>query len=203
MVPWWASDVTMLRLNTGKTVITSIVASLLHSVIYFITVNKYRFRISVIGYINVQIIGIGIGYKKSISVDHYMCAMGYKGGICYSPSQSVPEGQQLCLSFELLSDPSQVHFSHPCTYQLTMLQDLWHVCDRTLTAVTASPVVMVIPPSPALHKQAIIPESEHWGCGTSAEDQILSSEFLQSNTDVCTQTEAYIMTGCGVEIKNV
>ncbi len=30
--------------------------------IYFITVNKYRFCISVIGYINVQI--IGIGYKK-------------------------------------------------------------------------------------------------------------------------------------------
>ncbi len=38
------------------------------SFIYFITVNKYRFCISVIGYINVQI--IGIGYKKSISVDH-------------------------------------------------------------------------------------------------------------------------------------
>ncbi len=37
--------------------------------IYFITVNKYRFCISVIGYINMQI--IGIGYKKSISVDHY------------------------------------------------------------------------------------------------------------------------------------
>ncbi len=32
--------------------------------IYFITVNKYRFCISVIGYINMQIIGIGIGYKK-------------------------------------------------------------------------------------------------------------------------------------------
>ncbi len=30
--------------------------------IYFITINKYRFCISVIGYINVQI--IGIGYKK-------------------------------------------------------------------------------------------------------------------------------------------
>ncbi len=30
--------------------------------IYFITVNKYRFCISVIGYINIQI--IGIGYKK-------------------------------------------------------------------------------------------------------------------------------------------
>ncbi len=40
------------------------------SFIYFITVNKYRFRISVIGHINMQIIGIGIGYKKSISVDH-------------------------------------------------------------------------------------------------------------------------------------
>ncbi len=38
--------------------------------IYFITVNKYRFCISVIGYLNVQIIGIGISYKKSISVDH-------------------------------------------------------------------------------------------------------------------------------------
>ncbi len=38
--------------------------------IYFITVNKYRFCISVLGYINMQIIGIGIGYKKSISVDH-------------------------------------------------------------------------------------------------------------------------------------
>ncbi len=37
--------------------------------IYFITVNKYRFCISVIGYISAQI--IGIGYKKSISVDHY------------------------------------------------------------------------------------------------------------------------------------
>ncbi len=36
--------------------------------IYFITVNKYRFCISVIGYINVQI--ICIGSKKSISVDH-------------------------------------------------------------------------------------------------------------------------------------
>ncbi len=32
----------------------------------FITVNKYCFCISVIGYINVQ----SIGYKKSISVDH-------------------------------------------------------------------------------------------------------------------------------------
>ncbi len=30
---------------------------------YFITVNKYRFCISVIGYINMQI--IGIGYKKN------------------------------------------------------------------------------------------------------------------------------------------
>ncbi len=30
--------------------------------IYFITINKYRFCISVIGYINIQI--IGIGYKK-------------------------------------------------------------------------------------------------------------------------------------------
>ncbi len=37
--------------------------------IYFRTVNKYWFCISVIGYINIQI--IGIGYKKSISVDHY------------------------------------------------------------------------------------------------------------------------------------
>ncbi len=36
----------------------------------FITVDKYRFCISVIGYINVQI--IAIGYKKSISVDHYL-----------------------------------------------------------------------------------------------------------------------------------
>ncbi len=35
---------------------------------YFITVNKYRFCISVIGYINLQI--IGIGYTKSISVAH-------------------------------------------------------------------------------------------------------------------------------------
>ncbi len=35
--------------------------------IYFITVNKYRFCISVIGYINVQI--IGIGSKNAISVD--------------------------------------------------------------------------------------------------------------------------------------
>ncbi len=32
--------------------------------IYFITVNKYRFCISVIGYINLQITGIGIGYNK-------------------------------------------------------------------------------------------------------------------------------------------
>ncbi len=30
----------------------------------FITVNKYRFCISVIGNINMQIIGIVIGYKK-------------------------------------------------------------------------------------------------------------------------------------------
>ncbi len=36
--------------------------------IYCYKVKKYRFCISVIGYINVQI--IGIGYKKSISVDH-------------------------------------------------------------------------------------------------------------------------------------
>ncbi len=36
--------------------------------IYFITINKYRFCISFIGYINMEI--IGIGYKKSISVDH-------------------------------------------------------------------------------------------------------------------------------------
>ncbi len=41
------------------------------SLVYFITVNKYWFSLSVIGYINMQIIGIGIGYKKSISVDHY------------------------------------------------------------------------------------------------------------------------------------
>ncbi len=40
--------------------------------IYFITVIKYRFFISVIGYINIQI--IGIGYNKSISVDHYSSA---------------------------------------------------------------------------------------------------------------------------------
>ncbi len=40
------------------------------TLIYFITVNKYRFCISVIGYINMQI--IDIGYKKSISVDHYI-----------------------------------------------------------------------------------------------------------------------------------
>ncbi len=38
--------------------------------IYFISVNKYRFCISVIGNINIQI--MGIGYKKSISVDHYL-----------------------------------------------------------------------------------------------------------------------------------
>ncbi len=37
---------------------------MLHSVMYFITVNKYRFCISVIGYINMQIIGISIGYKN-------------------------------------------------------------------------------------------------------------------------------------------
>ncbi len=37
--------------------------------IYFITVNKYRFCISVIGYINMQIIDIGYK-KKSISVGH-------------------------------------------------------------------------------------------------------------------------------------
>ncbi len=35
--------------------------------IHFITVNKYRFCISVIGYINMQIIGTK---QKSISVDH-------------------------------------------------------------------------------------------------------------------------------------
>ncbi len=40
--------------------------------INFITVNKYQFCISVIGYINVQI--IGIGSKKSISVNHYLIA---------------------------------------------------------------------------------------------------------------------------------
>ncbi len=38
---------------------------LLHSVIYFITVNKYWFFISVIGYINMQIIGIG---NKKINI---------------------------------------------------------------------------------------------------------------------------------------
>ncbi len=32
--------------------------------IYFITVNKYRFCISVIGYINIQIIGIGTKKKN-------------------------------------------------------------------------------------------------------------------------------------------
>ncbi len=40
--------------------------------IYFITVNKYWFCILVIGNINMQIMGIGISYKKSISVDHYI-----------------------------------------------------------------------------------------------------------------------------------
>ncbi len=34
--------------------------------IYFITVNKYRFCISVIGYINVQIIGIGRSLGKHL-----------------------------------------------------------------------------------------------------------------------------------------
>ncbi len=34
--------------------------------IYFITVNKYWFCISVIGYINMQIIGIGIGNEKNL-----------------------------------------------------------------------------------------------------------------------------------------
>ncbi len=52
------------RLKEGKTK----VKNGLHSVMYFITVNKYRFCISVIGYINVQ--SIGIGYKQSISFDH-------------------------------------------------------------------------------------------------------------------------------------
>ncbi len=37
---------------------------------YFITVNKSVLHIGY-RYINMQIIGIGIGYKKSISVDHY------------------------------------------------------------------------------------------------------------------------------------
>ncbi len=36
--------------------------------IYFITVNKYRFSISVIGYINMQIIGIGYKKKKYRSI---------------------------------------------------------------------------------------------------------------------------------------
>ncbi len=44
---------------------------------YFITVNKYRFLISVIGYINMQIIVIGIGYKNSISVKHYSLLLFY------------------------------------------------------------------------------------------------------------------------------
>ncbi len=37
--------------------------------LYFITVNKYRFCISVIGYINVQIIGIRIGRSLVQTVD--------------------------------------------------------------------------------------------------------------------------------------
>ncbi len=37
---------------------------------YFITVNTFWFCILVIRYINMQIIGIGIGYKKTISVYH-------------------------------------------------------------------------------------------------------------------------------------
>ncbi len=39
---------------------------LLQLFMYFITVNKYRFCIS--GYINMQIIGIGIGYEISIEM---------------------------------------------------------------------------------------------------------------------------------------
>ncbi len=57
--------------------------------IYFITVNKYRFCISVIGYINMQIIGIVIGYKKiyigrslrQIHSDANMNAQSLKGVI--------------------------------------------------------------------------------------------------------------------------
>ncbi len=44
--------------------------------IHFITANKYRFCISVIEYINMQI--ICIGYKNSISADHYIvCNVGH------------------------------------------------------------------------------------------------------------------------------
>ncbi len=51
---------------------------------YFITVNKYRFCISVIGYINVQI--IGIGYKKLISVDFFSDLHRTEGGLFHKTS---------------------------------------------------------------------------------------------------------------------
>ncbi len=46
--------------------------------IYFITVNKYRFCISVIGYINVQIIGIGFGNKKKINIGRSLIQSAFR-----------------------------------------------------------------------------------------------------------------------------
>ncbi len=48
--------------------------------IYFITVNKYRFCISVIGYINLQIIGIGYKnqYWSITTTEYYWVNIGQK-----------------------------------------------------------------------------------------------------------------------------
>ncbi len=66
--------------------------------IYFITVNKYRFCISVIGYINVQI--IGIGYKKiNIGRSLVVCAMYF---FTYTTVQKFGLGKFFLKDFALL-----------------------------------------------------------------------------------------------------
>ncbi len=56
--------------------------------IYFITVNKYRFCILVIGYINV--LGIGIGYKKNLYRSITSCETVLSGScIVYSQRNDI------------------------------------------------------------------------------------------------------------------
>ncbi len=53
--------------------------------IYFITVNKYRFCILVIEYINMQIIGIVIGYK-TINIGRSLFSIPKSKSPCKLPS---------------------------------------------------------------------------------------------------------------------
>ncbi len=85
--------------------------------IYFITVNKYRFCISVIGYINVQI--IGIGYKK-INIGRSL--------VIILTSELNRSGQNIIYAW-CIHPSARVHVpkvsSSLCLWQCALLQIYW------------------------------------------------------------------------------